>query len=319
MTGEKSSVSVIIPCYNVEDYVGDAVESVLRQTYPHLELICVDDGSTDGTLGILYHLQEQHDDEIPFKVLIGPNGGAPVARNKGLAEAKGEWIQFLDADDLLLPGKIKHQVELLHSGSIQPDLIVACTRRVGSSGKTDETSISTTDPWVGLLRSHLGYTCSNLWCRVSVEEIGGWNTRLSSNQEYDLMFRLLKNDARVVFDDACYTVHRRRAGSISGSNLEEHWTINLDMRRDMLQYLRSNNMLTAERLDAACERIFKRVRALYTLNLETAIAFHDELIPARYMPPVSRPIDYVYATLYRLWGFRRTEAVFSRLRQLALK
>src|SRR5690625_4558810 len=105
------NISVIIPCYNAEEYVRDAIASVLAQTYQPLEVICVDDGSTDGTLGVLRSLEAEHSDIM--RVLAGPNGGAPVARNRGLAAARGDYIQYLDTDDLLVPEKLAHQAGLI--------------------------------------------------------------------------------------------------------------------------------------------------------------------------------------------------------------
>src|SRR5690606_32136288 len=95
------AVSVVVPCYNVEGFVRRAVESAAAQTHRPLEIICVDDGSTDGTLGVLRELEAEHPGLV--RVLAGPNGGAPAARNRGLKEARGEYVQFLDADDELAP------------------------------------------------------------------------------------------------------------------------------------------------------------------------------------------------------------------------
>ena len=93
--------SVIIPVYNREKIVGDAIESVLNQGYENLELIIVDDGSCDGTPEVL---KQYENADSRVKVFIKDNGGVSSARNKGLDEAKGEYIIFLDSDDKLCPG-----------------------------------------------------------------------------------------------------------------------------------------------------------------------------------------------------------------------
>ena len=106
-------ISVIIPVYNAERYLAEAIESVLAQTRPPAEIIIVDDGSTDESPRIargfakpvLYHAQS--------------HAGAGAARNLGVALAKGEWLAFLDADDLWLPDKLASQMALLKS---EPDL-----------------------------------------------------------------------------------------------------------------------------------------------------------------------------------------------------
>ena len=111
----KPLVSVIIPAYNVEAYIAPCLGSVLAQSYPKLEIICVDNNSTDNTLQKLEALREKHPEII---LLTEEKQGAPAARNAGLHIAKGEWIQFLDADDILLPGKISRQVSLLENAEV---------------------------------------------------------------------------------------------------------------------------------------------------------------------------------------------------------
>ena len=90
-------VSVVIPCYNCESFVSRAIESVLHQKYTDWELILVNNNSKDNTQKVLDDYQKKYPDKIRTFVEMKKGGGA--ARNKGLSEAKGEWIEFLDADD----------------------------------------------------------------------------------------------------------------------------------------------------------------------------------------------------------------------------
>lgn len=106
----KGLVSTIIPVYNRPELVLDAVQSVLAQTYQALEIIIVDDGSTDHTLEVLKQLKKQ---SSTISVLHQSNHGPGVARQTGLSRASGEFIQFLDSDDLLLPNKFTQQVTAL--------------------------------------------------------------------------------------------------------------------------------------------------------------------------------------------------------------
>ena len=89
-------ISVIVPCYNLELFVRECLDSILVQTLHEMEIICVDDGSTDGTLEILEEYQKKADH---IKVLHQKNQGSGIARNRGIMEAKGEYIAFMDADD----------------------------------------------------------------------------------------------------------------------------------------------------------------------------------------------------------------------------
>lgn len=103
--------SVIIPVYNREDLVCNAVESVISQTYKNWELIIVNDGSTDGTGNIL----KQYEDNEKIKVIYQPNGGVSSARNKGLENSTGDYFAFLDSDDLWLPNHLSVLAEIAHN------------------------------------------------------------------------------------------------------------------------------------------------------------------------------------------------------------
>lgn len=98
-------VSIIIPAYNARHYVCDAIDSALAQSHRQIEVIVVDDGSTDGTGELL---QQKYDDQITY--IYKKNGGPASARNLGIRMSRGEFIAFLDADDLWLPGKLERQL-----------------------------------------------------------------------------------------------------------------------------------------------------------------------------------------------------------------
>ncbi len=104
-----STVSIIIAVYNGEKYLEAAIESVLAQTYPHLELLIINDGSTDNTRAIINKY-------APFiRSFHQDNQGQPATQNRGIREATGDYISFLDADDLYYPHKIASQVAHLQS------------------------------------------------------------------------------------------------------------------------------------------------------------------------------------------------------------
>ena len=105
-------VSVIVPTFNRAHYLLDCLNSVVRQTYRPIELIVVDDGSTDDTQAVVARWREALTLDREFSIVFStlPNGGANIARNHGLLASKGEFIQFLDSDDLLLPHKLTNAV-----------------------------------------------------------------------------------------------------------------------------------------------------------------------------------------------------------------
>ena len=103
-------VSVLVPAYNTEKYISSAIDSVITQTYPKIEIIIVDDGSTDMTVAVAKNkLQKEFNG--PWRVLeLGSNRGVNTARNIAWRAAKGSWLQCLDSDDFLAPNKIEIQV-----------------------------------------------------------------------------------------------------------------------------------------------------------------------------------------------------------------
>lgn len=101
------TVSVVVPCYNGEEYLRETLESALDQTVPPLEILVVDDGSTDASASIAEAFGD------PVRVIRQPNQGESVARNRGIDEARGDWVAFLDADDQWLATKLERQLELV--------------------------------------------------------------------------------------------------------------------------------------------------------------------------------------------------------------
>jgi glycosyltransferase involved in cell wall biosynthesis len=107
--GSGNLVSVIMPAYNAEKYIGEAIESVLKQTYPYFELIVVDDGSADRTAEIVKSFKDERINLIMHKC----NRGVSEARNSALYSAKGNWIALHNADDKWLPGRLEKLMEIV--------------------------------------------------------------------------------------------------------------------------------------------------------------------------------------------------------------
>lgn len=105
-----ADVSVVIPVYNGERFLMEALRSVLDQTLRPLEVTVVDDGSTDGSLAIAQTFEEHHPS---VRVISQPNAGVSAARNRGAKDASGRWMAFLDADDVWCPGKLETQMKVL--------------------------------------------------------------------------------------------------------------------------------------------------------------------------------------------------------------
>ena len=120
MNNEKVKVSVIIPIYNAADYLSQALDSVLSQTLSEIEIICVDDGSTDSTLALLREYQAK---DARIRIITETNAGPAYARNHGMRRARGEYLAFLDADDFFEP----NMLERLYALAKENDLDIAIT------------------------------------------------------------------------------------------------------------------------------------------------------------------------------------------------
>ena len=185
----KGLVSVIIPVYNRDVFVKEAIESIHTQSYRPIECIVVDDGSTDNTIKTVKNLIDQNnDDTFKLKLIKQDNSGAPSARNNGIKNASGEFIQFLDSDDLLYPNKIKDQVSVFqkqakidgvygnwHHGTKESHVLI--------KGEKWEDTIS---------QFYCGRVIANfsmLLKRKIVDKIGPWDTNLRRNQEIDYFLR----------------------------------------------------------------------------------------------------------------------------------
>src|SRR6266404_1994004 len=115
-----SLVSILIPCYNAERWIAQAIESALAQTWLEREVIVIDDGSTDGSLDII----KSFDGRIRWE--SGPNRGGNAARNRLLELSRGEWLQYLDADDFLLPNKLERQIAVVRD-HLECDIVCSPT------------------------------------------------------------------------------------------------------------------------------------------------------------------------------------------------
>ena len=202
-------VSVIIPAYNGEAYIGKAIASIVAQTHTHYEIIVVDDGSTDRTAEIVSQYNTIY--------LFQNNQGVAQARNRGLEEATGDYIAFLDQDDFFLPEKLALQVSLMES---QPDLALVNSgwNIVNRSGET----LSTVKPWCKLPQLNPAslivwkpvFLGAMLFRRSWLQKVGSFNPQLSQTPDVELVLRLAAMGCRgdwVKRATVAYRQHDRNA------------------------------------------------------------------------------------------------------------
>lgn len=206
-------ISVIIPCYNAERYIAECVDSVLKQTYLPQEIICVNDGSTDNTRVVLTQLEQMHAPLL--KVIHSENKGASAARNIGLKAASGDIIQFLDADDLLIPDKFEKQVKGFEGLT---EMVVSDWAEKNNSLDTVTASNSFSDIEHNPLETAVKkiiITGNPLYKKETVQKIGGYDESLGSAQDWDFHIRLVLANAAIRYVPGTYFIHRKVEGSVS--------------------------------------------------------------------------------------------------------
>lgn len=233
-------VSVIIPYFNAEKTIETAIKSVYNQSDINVEIICVDDGSFDSSRNLVESISRK----IPLKnIALEENFGASYARNRGLIESSGDLVQFLDADDYLYERKICSQAKLLLESKSS---FVAGAYIFSKPGMFEKTIKPDFNCWSGLIKSRLGRTSSNLFTKKSLIGIKGFNTTLASSQEYDLMFRLLKEDNTCSVDNEPLTKIYSTPGSISNTDPNKNLQRFFNLRSSIIKYLIEKNKLTSD-------------------------------------------------------------------------
>jgi glycosyltransferase involved in cell wall biosynthesis len=185
-------VSVIIPNYNYGRFLSDAIQSALGQSYPNLEVIVVDDGSTDNSAEIAGRFGTQ------IKLIEQPNAGVSAARNRGISESQGALVAFLDSDDMWLPTKIEKQVRafdedpqigLVHCGYVE-------LYEDGSFGRTHLDGLSG-HVALELLRYQrpviLGGGSATVVKRSVCRDVGGFDPNVSPAEDWEFYYRCSKN------------------------------------------------------------------------------------------------------------------------------
>lgn len=209
-------VSVIIPTYNYGKYIEKAIDSVLDQTYRDFEIIVVDDGSTDDTKEII---ETKNNKKIRY--FYQTNRGASAARNKGIAEARGEYFVFLDADDSFCPENLEKKLSILernaNAGFVYSDGIYKYS---GKKKKSSDYGLSAAgaklsgDIFLKLLEGYKIETSAVMLRAVCIRDVGGFDEKITALQDYDLFLRICSKYP-ASFIDECLFESVRHEDSLS--------------------------------------------------------------------------------------------------------
>jgi len=308
-------VSILIPCFNAERWIAQAIQSALAQSWPHKEVIVIDDGSTDGSLEVI----KSFEGRIQWE--SGPNRGSNPARNHLLALAEGTWVQYLDADDYLLPGKIVAQMRCLEDGAGADVIYGPCLLEHSGTGgeKRERLPIpEPRDPWVLLARWFLPQTGAALWKKAAIVDVGGWREDQPACQEHELYLRLLMAGKQFRYCHDAGAVYRQWSeNTLWRADKGRTRRLRLEIIDRLETYLGEHQQLTAERHWAINQSRFETARIAWVVdrdearNIVNAIRHSD-----RSFVPAGDAARRSYRLLYRWLGFAAVETLAAWRRHL---
>jgi glycosyltransferase involved in cell wall biosynthesis len=251
-------VSVVIPTYNYGRYICETVESALGQTYSPIEIIVVDDGSTDDTGERLTAYGNR------VRYIYQQNSGPAVARNRGVQDAHGDWIAFLDADDLWLPYRLELQVELLRR-LCEPALLCSHTIAFTDQPPSIPAKPSLTSPieltvHQILFRNYIG-TSTVMVPRDVILAVGGFDRRYCGPEDFDLWLRVARR-LKVWLMPEALVLYRVLSNSLSNRANR--------MRAQELQIVRDFSKAHSQVVSAKQER-----QALACVHFRAGIAYAE--------------------------------------------
>jgi glycosyltransferase involved in cell wall biosynthesis len=308
-------VSILIPAFNAQEWIADTLRSAIAQTWDRKEIIVVDDGSTDRTLETARQFESES-----VRVIGQKNQGAAAARNKAFSLSHGDYIQWLDADDLLASDKIARQMEVLGAGGSPRTLLSSSW--ASFMYRPSRAQFIPTALWCDLspaeflLHKLQQKVCMQtaVWLvsRKLTEAAGPWDTKLSFDDDGEYFCRVLlaSDGVRFVPEASVYyrSVGTRRLSYIGQSNrkLESLWR----SMRLHIGYLRS--LEDSERVRAACVRYLQNyVIDFYPLRLDVVEQMHQiakELGGQLELPQLSWKYSWIKALFG--WGCARRALVF---------
>ncbi|MFY9233997.1 MAG: glycosyltransferase [Fimbriimonadaceae bacterium] len=215
----KPLVSIVIPCYNQERFVGAAIESALAQTYSPLEVVVVNDGSTDGSGEILKRFSDR------IVLVDQENGGLSAARNAAIRASTGEFIMLLDADDILLPNCVESRLVLLGlSPQARPiGLVAGYYREIDEYGNLlpripEVRKLTQQSHFYQAVRRNWGPPVGWLISKRALDRCGGFDPFLKSCEDWDLLIRITtKFD--IAYDPNVGAHYRQMPGQMSRNHL----------------------------------------------------------------------------------------------------
>jgi len=306
------TVSVIVPAYNVEKTILETIQSIQNQIFSDFEIIVINDGSTDKTLEILSTIKEPRMRVISYK-----NGGLPAARNRGIANAKGDYIAFIDADDLWTPDKLELQVAALQQHP-KSGVAYSWTAFIDEKGKllyAGKKLFFEGDVYADILIVNFVASGSNIIVRKQfIETIGDFVTSLKSAEDWDYNIRLAAQCSFVLVPK--YQVLYRKSPQTMSSKVDVMEQANLTVIDKAFQKAPAKLQHLKKQSLASAYLFFTKLYLEYHLNNYGLMQANRRLIMALCLYPkalLSRETQRLILKLLLLQLVPRKAAIYNKL------
>ncbi|QNN43024.1 glycosyltransferase family 2 protein [Pedobacter roseus] len=293
---KKPLVSIIIPAYNAAKHIAETIQSAISQSWANKEVIVIDDGSTDETLDII----KSFDNQV-IKVFQQANKGAAATRNKGLLEAKGDFIQFLDADDILSTDKIEKQVlaianhtntlavcSTVHFDEHQPHALFTPSLYEEEFLKTSDEPIKFLIKLWGGFDGKGSMIQPNAWLIPTplIRKSGLWNEELSLDDDGEFFARIILNSTKIVKVSDVFNYYRKYKKEGNLSSQKTHKDLS-----SLLASILSKKKELLSKEDSLAAR-FAIYRLLYDVAVRSYPQFKDISKKAIHELPLITPLTY---------------------------
>ena len=316
---EQPKVSIIIPCYNSEAFLGETLQSCINQLYPTVEIVVVDDGSTDGSLRIARQWESRHSS---IHVYAQPNSGVCRARNFALEKCTGDYIMYLDADDLITSDKISSQMELL---TCQPLTTIATC----AWGRFYTLPEDATFPHLMLYKDYeiatgliedllnggmFGVSCY-LVHRDILKRAGNWNEQLTINTDGEYFIRVLLCAKKIKFSpngklfyrsNLPNSMSRKKATELKGKSLLHSYIL-------MQKHLVEHGMLSVS-AKLGLIREFQSTAYQYSKYADIVSKSHTaakQLSKSNISPAVGGNLFKLMCRMFGFWNILRLKSLLK--------